>query len=463
MRRTRILATAGPSTPPDVLRELIRSGADAFRINFSHGSRESNAALYQAIRTAAADEGLPVAVLQDLGGPKIRTGPVPEPFVVQPGDGLTIGRGTFDGVPGRVSSAFDALFAAARPGDRLLVDDGRIELQVRDAGPDVIDTVVIEGGRLSSHKGINLPGVAIDTAAVTPKDEDDLAFGISLGVDLAALSFVQTADDVRHARRVAAAAGAADLPLVAKIERPQAVDAIESILDVADGVMIARGDLGLELPLERLPAAQQRVTRAARARGVPVILATQVLESMMIEARPTRAEVTDAAHAVDERVDAIMIAGETASGRHPVRAVRMLDAIIREVENSPDLLPPVAPDASARGRPGRPLCEAAVALAERSGAAAIVAMTEAGKTPRMLSSMRPGAAILAATPSARTAAQLSLTWGVTPFVTRAMTIPQVRAALLERGLVAAGDVLVFVSMHPRLSQDGRNFIHVERL
>lgn len=463
LRRTRILATAGPATPPPVLRELIRAGADAFRLNFSHGTHESQAAMYHAIREASAAEGRPVAILQDLGGPKIRTGEIPQPFEVTAGDALTIARGNLAGAPGKIYCNFDALFDAAKPGHRLLVNDGHIELEVVSTTSDALDTRVLQGGTLSSHKGINLPGVTIQTCALTPKDEADLVFGIGLGIDLVALSFVQTPDDVNAARRVATAAGAPDLPIIAKIERPQAVEGIEAILDVADGVMVARGDLGLELPLEKLPAAQARVTRAARARGVPVIVATQVLESMIREPRPTRAEVTDAAHSVDERADAIMLAGETAAGQFPVRAVQMLQAIICEAEGtlaSPVVVPA---DAEASRRPGRPLCEAAVALAKRSGAVAIVAITKAGKTPRMLASMRPDAHILAATLQQRTAAQLSLTWGVTPFITDEITIPKVRDVLRARQMVAPGDVVVFVSMSPRLSDEGRNFIHVEQI
>lgn len=463
LRRTRILATAGPSTTPAVLRELVRAGVDAFRLNFSHGTHETQAAMYAAIREASAAEGRPVAVLQDLGGPKIRTGEVTQPFELSAGDALTIARGSFAGGPGRISCSFDALFVAAKPGHRLLVNDGHIELEVVSSTPDALETRVIQGGTLSSNKGINLPGVAIDTSAVTPKDESDLAFGISLGIDFVALSFVQTPEDVLHARRVATAAGVPDLPIIAKIERPLAVEHIEKILDVADGVMVARGDLGLELPLEKLPAAQSRVTRAARARGIPVIVATQVLESMIHEPRPTRAEVTDAAHSVDERADVIMLAGETAAGQFPVRAVKMLEAIICEVEAtqvSPSVVPP---DEDAAHRPGRPVCEAAVALAKRSGAVAIIAITKAGKTPRMLASMRPDALILAATTNQRTAARLSLTWGVTPFVTDENTIQRVRDVLRERKMVKSGDIVVFVSMSPRLSEEGRNFIHVEQI
>lgn len=463
LRRTRILATAGPSTTPAVLRELVRAGVDAFRLNFSHGTQDSQAAMYRAIRDASAAEGRPVSVLQDLGGPKIRTGEVPRPFELVTGDALTIARGHFDGGPGRISCSFDALFVAAKPGHRLLVNDGHIELEVLSATPDQLETRVVQGGTISSHKGINLPGVTINTPAMTPKDEADLAFGISLGVDFVALSFVQTADDVNHARRIATAAGAPDLPIIAKIERPQAVDGIDAILGVADGVMVARGDLGVELPLEKLPAAQSRVTRAARARGVPVIVATQVLESMLREPRPTRAEVTDAAHAVDDRVDVIMLSGETAVGLFPVKAVKMLEAIICEVESTQTAAATVQPDDDAKRRPGRPVCEAAVALAERSGAVAIIAITKAGKTPRMLASLRPNAHILSATVNQRVAARLALTWGVTPFVTEEITIPRVRDVLRERQMVKPGDVVVFVSMSPRLSEEGRNFIHVEQV
>ena len=463
LRRTRILATAGPSTTPAVLRELVRAGVDAFRLNFSHGTQDTQAAMYHAIRDAAAAEGRPVAILQDLGGPKIRTGEVTQPFELVSGDALTIARGRFAGGPGRISCSFDALFAAAKPGHRLLVNDGHMELEVVSSTPDSLETRVIQGGTLSSHKGINLPGVTIETSAVTPKDEADLAFGIALGIDFVAVSFVQTPDDVSAARRVATAAGAPDLPVIAKIERPQAVDCIDAILGVADGVMVARGDLGVELPLEKLPAAQARVTRAARARGIPVIVATQVLESMVREPRPTRAEVTDAAHSVEERADVIMLSGETAAGLFPVKAVKMLEAIICEVEATQLTSHSVPPDDDARQRPGRPVCEAAVALAERSHAVAIVAITKAGKTPRMLASMRPDCHIFAAMTNQRTAARLSLTWGVTPFVTDEITIPRVRDVLRERQMVKSGDVVVFVSMSPRLTEEGRNFIHVEQM
>jgi pyruvate kinase len=463
MRRTRILVTAGPAShDPATIRALLDAGADAFRLNFSHATAAEHAATCRLIRDAAKAIGREVAVVQDLGGPKIRTGPLASPLTLAEGDPLVIEQGDFTGGPGRVSCRFEALFTSVQPGHRLLVDDGHLELEVTAVAPGRLTTRVVTGGVLDSHKGINVPDVAIRTTALTPKDVQDLRAGIAMGVDLVALSFVQSADDIVAARTEAAAAGAPDLPIIAKIEKPQAVDHVDEILKVADGLMVARGDLGVELPLERLPAVQRLLVLAARRRGVPVIVATQVLESMRVEPRPTRAEVTDAAHAVDERVDAIMLSGETAVGRYPVRAVATLDAIVREAEKMPGETR-LVPDAEAWTQHGRALCEAAVTLADRAQAAAIVAVTEAGHTARMLASLRPAARILAATPSRETAARLSLVWGVTPVVTDEASLDAVRGVLATRALVPSGAAVVFVAMRPALGRDGSNFVHIERM
>jgi pyruvate kinase len=379
------------------------------------------------------------------------------------GDRLAIERGRFVGDAGRVSSSADALFASAAPGVRLLLDDGRIELEVVSAVPDTLTTRVISGGVLEGHKGINVPSVQLRIPALTPKDLTDLRAGIAMGVNLIAISFVQSADDVASARAAVAAAGAPDLPIIAKIERPQAVSDIDTIVRAADGLMVARGDLGIEVPLETVPTIQRRLILAARRAAIPVIVATQVLESMRTEPRPTRAEVTDAAHAVEEGADAIMLAGETAVGRYPVRCVSTLDAILREAERVPGVPLRVHPDPVADLPHGLALCEAAVALAVRAQAAAIVALTEAGRTARQLASLRPAARIIAATPHTDIAARLSLVWGVTPMVTDDATTTAVRGHLLERGLVAAGSPVVFVSMHPTLTSEQSNFVHVEML
>ena len=464
MRRTRILVTVGPaSNDAATIRALIDAGADAFRLNFSHDTAADHAETCRRVREAAAAAGREIAVLQDLGGPKIRTGPLSAPLALRDGDTLVIAQGEDLGGPGRISCAFDALFTSVAAGQRLLLDDGRIELQVESVAPGQLTTRVVNGGVLDSHKGINLPGVALRTTALTAKDLDDLRAGVAMGVDIVALSFVQSADDVRAAHTAAAAAGMPDLPIVAKIEKPSAVESIEDILKVSDGLMVARGDLGVEVPIETLPAVQKRLVAAARRRGIPVILATQVLESMRVEPRPTRAEVTDAAHAVDEGVDAIMLAGETSVGQYPVKAVATLDAIIREAESAFDPGARVLSDVAAGTEHGRALCEAAVTLADRSRAAAIVAVTEAGRTALMLASLRPAARILAATPHARTACRLGLVWGVTPIVTGATDLATVRDVLAARELLPSGATVVFVAISPALGRDDANFVHVERI
>ena len=464
MRRTRILATIGPSTNNvESIRQLMAAGADAFRLNFSHGTRESHAVTCQRIREAAESMGREISIVQDLSGPKIRTGAVMEPITLETGDPLTIEHGEFVGGAGRVSCSFDALFKSVSTGDRLLVDDGRLELEVRHANRDRLQTEVVNGGVLHSNKGINVPRVVLRTSALTDKDRLDLQAGVQMGVDLVAVSFVQSPQDLIDARQAAHDAGAPTLPLIAKIEKPQAVEAIEAILEVSDGLMVARGDLGVEVPLETVPAVQSRIVRAARRRGVPVILATQVLESMRTEPRPTRAEVTDAAHAVGERVDAIMLAGETASGQFPVRAVAVLDAIIREAERAVVESRGAAPQGGPWTMHARALCEAAVAMADSAEVTALIAMTRAGKTARLLAAMRPDAPIFAITPNRQTAAALALVWGVTPVVTDHRAVGSVRNTLTTRNLVKVGDVVVFVSVHSSLGHENINFVHVERV
>ena len=466
MRRTRIISTVGPaSNRPDLLRALILAGTDAFRLNFSHGTRQEHADVCGRIRAAATELDRPIAILQDLAGPKIRIGALERPIDLNDGQPLTIEyNADYDrSVAGNnVTTAFAALFTSVSPGARLLVDEGRIELEVLAVSANRIETRVITPGRLDSHKGINVPGVILQTPAMTEKDEADLRAGIAMGVDIVGVSFVQTPDDLRRVREAARAAGAPDLPIVAKIEKPLAVDRIEEIAGQSDGLMVARGDLGIEMPLEVIPAVQKRVIGAARERGVPVTVATQVLESMRTSPRPTRAEVTDAAHAVDEGADAIMLAGETAIGKYPVESVTTLDRILREAERAP-IAPSTLSNLHADWAPhGRALCEAAVALASRAGAAAIVAVTEAGRTARLLSALRPRARILAAASTAAVAARLNVIWGVTPFVSPPDPA-EARRLLLDRGLVTAGSVVVFVSIGTALGRADANFVHVETL
>ncbi len=466
MRRTKILATLGPaSSDAVVIRALIEAGADAFRLNFSHGSAETHAAMCGMVRSEARALGRHVLVLQDLGGPKIRTGLLAAPITLRRGDALIIEHGDGTGEQGRITSSFAPLFTSVGAGQQLLLDDGRLSLTVTSVASGRLMTTVVEGGVLDSRKGINVPGGIIRTAALTDKDRQDLRAGVAMGVDAVALSFVQSRDDIAEVRNAARDAGAAGMPIIAKIERPSAVDHIDDIVSVSDAVMIARGDLGIELPLETLPAVQRRVLMAARRRGVPVIVATEVLESMRSSPRPTRAEVTDAAHAVDEGADAIMLSGETAVGRDPTRVVSTLSVIIREAERSA-LVPGgmvLGTDDVISSRHGLAVCEAAVALADRAGAYAIVAVTKAGMTPRLLSALRPAARIIAATSNERTAARLCLVWGVTPMLTAADKLPAVREMLLAQALVPRGETIVFVAMHAALGQEADNYVVVERM
>src|SRR4051812_152510 len=366
MRHTKIVATLGPASDRTAtLDELMLAGVDVFRLNFSHGTHDTHAATYARVRDAADRAGRTVAVLQDLSGPKIRTGRIAgrEPIPLHAGDELRIATGDFEGGPGRVSTTYAPLARAVRPGEDLLLDDGRIVLRVIASDGMEIRTTVVHGTALGEHKGINAPGVALPSKGLTPKDADDVQFGLTLGVDMVALSFVQTAADLQAARDVIAASGRIGVPLIAKIERPEALDHFDEVLNACDGVMVARGDLGLELPLARVPRGQKDVTRRARARGVPVIVATQVLESMRSEPRPTRAEVSDAANAVDDGVDAIMLAGETAAGSFPALTVQTLDAIIRDAEGLAPLAVEVTGASPMLAGHGRAICDAAVTLA----------------------------------------------------------------------------------------------------
>ena len=463
MRHTKIVATLGPAcSSPDVLRDLLLAGVDIVRLNFSHGTHESHAASYAAVRNAAEATGRTVAVLQDLSGPKIRTGPLDggEALTLTPGDTLRIGIGDTPGNREIVYTPYEPLIRSASRGDRLLLDDGRIELKVQELRADEIVTEVINGGSLGQKKGINAPGVALPASAVTEKDAADLRFGLKLGVDLVALSFVQTAEDVQRAVDVMREAGRC-VPLIAKVERPAAVSNIDAILGVAQGVMVARGDLGLELPLEQVPRVQKHIIRRARSAGVPAILATQVLESMRVEARPTRAEVSDAANAVHEGADAIMLAGETAVGAHPARAVQTLDAVIRDAESMPSterIVPEIDPTGSLYGRA---LCEAAVTLAKTSRADAIVAVTREGRTARMLAALRPSTHVFAATPSADVVGASSMLWGVTPILTTVDEIGELEHLLIERQLVSRGSIGVFVNISDDFNRADANFINVQ--
>jgi pyruvate kinase len=468
MRRTRIVATLGPaSASRAVIDEMIAAGVDVFRLNFSHGTREGHASVIEVVRQAAQQAGRLVAVLQDLSGPKIRTGTLRSgaPVPLESGAELSIVVGDAPGDAVRVSTTYADLPKSVRPGDTMLLDDGRIELRVVGVVGEEIRTVVVDGGTLGERKGINVPGVELPTRGLTQKDIEDLRFGVRAGVDIIALSFVQSAAVLRQAREESRLAGGPEIPIVAKLERPEAITRLDEILRESDAVMVARGDLGLELPLERVPRIQKEIVRRARALGVPVIVATQVLESMRTEPRPTRAEVSDAAVAVDEGVDAIMLAGETAAGAYPVRAVQMLDLVIREAESIP---PGRAEPASASSGQAQAVCEAAVTLAERGDARAIVAVTRSGTTARMLSALRPRVPIVAVTDRADVSRRLALVWGVQPLVTDfrgdvGSAAARITVDLISRGVLEPGSIVAVVNVTTELSPGSASFLRLQRV
>jgi pyruvate kinase len=451
-----------------MLDALIDAGVDVVRLNFSHGTHDSHRETIAQVRAAERRAGRPVAILQDLSGPKIRTGRLASgPIPLERGGRLTISTGDAVGSGGEVFTTYAPLAASVVAGQQLLLDDGRIVLRVESTDGARIVTTVLHGTQLGEHKGITAPGVALPSAGLTEKDDADLRFGVAQGVDVVAMSFVQSADDVLAARTVLRSLDRASMPIVAKLERPQAIERLDGILAEADAVMVARGDLGLEVPLERVPRLQKEITRRARALGRPVIVATQVLESMRSEPRPTRAEVSDAANAVDDGVDAIMLAGETASGQFPVESVRTLDAVIRDAEQ----LPPAAVASTGRlmlAAHGPALCEAAVTLAARGSAEAIVAITRDGNTPRMLATFRPAVPILAATTRLEVARRLLLYRGVVPLVTEHgdnvdATGERVAREIVIRGLLPPGSEIVFVSVNEDLRRQVANFIKLYRL
>ena len=465
MRHTKIIATVGPACDSSrIIEALLTAGVDIFRLNFSHGTHESHAAAYGLIRDAASRAGRPIAVMQDLSGPKIRTGRLRDGVALhlREGDELRIAAGQTAGEPGRISTPYQPLIESARTGDRLLLDDGKIELRVTGSSRDELKTVVVTGGELGEHKGINAPGVRLPASSVTEKDVEDLRFGLELGVDFVALSFVQTAYDVMRAKAVMTDAGRT-APIIAKIERPTAVENLDAILNASQGVMVARGDLGLEMPLEQVPRVQKQIIHSARSLGRPVIVATQVLESMREAPRPTRAEVSDAANAVDEGADAIMLAGETAAGEYPVKAVQTLAAVIEDAERIPVSNGVVLSVDPIGSQHGRALCEAAVTLSTTAHAGAIMAVTREGKTARLLSALRPDSIVYAATASEPVAAMLTLLRGILPIVTSERDPQRLAQLAMDRRIIGPGSVVVFINVSPELNRFDSNFLKVQKI
>jgi pyruvate kinase len=420
-RRTKIVATIGPASRDlAVLEELVRAGVNVFRLNLSHGEHDSHRANFANVRALSAAVGEPVAVLADLCGPKIRVGKFAGgSIVLQTGQKVTVTTRPILGEPGLIPSQYAALAEDVRPGDRILLDDGMLELHVESvAGSDIACTVTT-GGVLKDKKGMNLPGVMVSSPALTEKDREDAQFALDLGVDFLALSFVRRPSDVADIKALIAAAGA-NTPVIAKIEKPEALDAIDEILDAADGLMVARGDLGVELAPEAVPIVQHDLIERARLRHKPIIVATQMLESMIEHPRPTRAEVSDVSHAVFAGADAVMLSAETASGAYPVKAVEMMDRVARQVEGWQWIegafrsltagereLPPPLPlrDAVARST---------AQLSRDLRVRAVVVRTQHGTSAEVVAATRPSAPIVALTTDPRVYRRMNLLWGVLP-------------------------------------------------
>ena len=452
-RRTKIVATLGPaSSSPEMIAALITAGVNVFRLNFSHGSHEQHRATYDRVRAAARQAGLPVAVLADLCGPKIRTGDFPEGgIVLTPGTAVTVTTRPVSGAPGLIPSQYAALSSDVRPGDRILINDGLFELRVEGvAGQDIACTVV-HGGQLTSRKGINLPGVNVSAPSLTDKDRADAAFALGLGVDYLALSFVRRPEDV-GALRAMVDAHASGTGIIAKMEKPEAVDNAAAIIAASDGIMVARGDLGVELPPEEVPAAQRLLIALARAQSKPVIVATQMMESMIQASRPTRAEVSDVANAVMEGADAVMLSAETASGAHPRAAVEMMARIARRTEAllwEQGAFGGIG-EHDDRPRPlpfGEALARAVAHLSRDLRVRAIAVFTASGQSAQAVSSARPAAPVLVLSPAEEACRRANLLWGAVPLCVQASG-EAMHAAAREQaralGLAAAGDHILLV-------------------
>jgi pyruvate kinase len=466
-RRAKIVCTLGPATSSyETVLALVRAGMDIARLNFSHGTREDHADIYAHVRRASDETGRAVGILVDLQGPKIRLGTFA-------GGGATLENGatftiTTEDVPGDAtiaSTTYRELPADVKPGDCVLIDDGNVRLKVEETDGARVRCTVIEGGRVANHKGINLPGVRVSAPCMSDKDRDDVRFAMGLRVDLVALSFVRDPADIAEVHAIMDESGAR-LPVIAKIEKPEAVDRLGEIVRAFDGVMVARGDLGVEIPLEQVPLVQKRAVQYARSFARPVIVATQMLESMISHSRPTRAEASDVANAVLDGADALMLSGETSVGAWPVAAVETMARIIREAENQSQVrVPPLAvradslPDA---------LAGAAVQIAGDVRARALVAFTESGGSARLLAAHRRQIPLLAFTPHPEVRSQLALAWGIETFVVPRMDstdamVRQVESSLLELGRVVPGEHVVIVAGAPPGFSGTTNTIRLHRI
>lgn len=464
MRRTKIVCTIGPaSESPQKVSELLAAGMNVARLNFSHGTHEEHGARIAVLKEEAGKAGKHLAILLDTKGPEIRTGMVPENGVnLENGTQFLLDLATATGTEQRVGITYQDLWREVEPGDHVLIDDGQIDLEVTAAAEGVITTVIRNGGLLKSQKGVNVPGAAINLPAVTDKDIADIRFGVDQGIDFIAASFTRKASDIMAVRRIVEEAGG-DVQIIAKIESREGLDNLDEILEVADGLMVARGDLGVEIPVEEVPGRQKEMILKCNRLGKPVIVATQMLDSMIRQPRPTRAEASDVANAILDGTDAVMLSGETAAGKFPVEAVKMMDKIALRIEQS---LLDGRKERHEHLSVAEAISYASYTIAGDLDAAAILTPTHSGLTARMVSKYRPKALIVAATPFADTARKLALLWGVQPVL---VAESKGTDELLSTAIVAAqgknfvktGDMVVITAGVPVGKVGTTNLIKVQ--
>ncbi|RIQ32500.1 pyruvate kinase [Jiangella rhizosphaerae] len=467
MRRAKIVCTLGPATDsPERLRELIDVGMDVARFNLSHGSHAEHEERYLRVRKAATEAERNVGVLVDLQGPKIRLGEFADGSAeLEVGQTFVITVEDVEGTAERASTTYKGLPGDVKAGDTVLIDDGRLALEVTDVtDTDVVTTVVI-GGKVSNHKGLNLPGTAVSVPALSEKDIEDLRWGLRIGADMIALSFVRSASDVDDVHRIMAEEGVR-LPVIAKVEKPQAVENLAEIVDAFDGVMVARGDLGVELPLWDVPLVQKRAVELCRRRAKPVIVATQMLDSMITNPRPTRAETSDVANAVLDGADAVMLSGETSVGAYPIETVATMAKIVEAVEDHGlERIPPLGTQPRTKGGA---ITKAAVETGALLGAKYLVAFTQSGDSARRMARLRPGIPLLAFSPLSATRHQLALSWGIEAFTAEHVDhtdemVKQVDRMLLEQERCRRGDLVIIVAGSPPGIPGSTNAMRVHRI
>lgn len=468
LRRAKIIATIGPASNTELtLRDLLRLGMDVARLNFSHGTHEEHARNIERIRRAARKEGRTVCILQDLQGPKIRTGRLKghEPILLTTGARVTITPRDVLGTPALIATTFAGLAREVTPGARVLLSDGLIELRVRGVRDEDVECEVVNGGLLGEHQGINLPGAALTIPALTEKDRKDLEFGLKHEVDMLAISFVRSASDVREVKQLIHHHGG-NVPVIAKLEKPQALEQLEEIFEATDGVMVARGDLGVEMLPEQVPVIQKHVIRRAAEWRKPVIIATQMLESMIENPRPTRAEASDVANAIFDGTDAVMLSAETASGRYPREVVAMMSRIVVEAEqNMPSLNEPRRRQNRHQLSVAEAICESIAHAAEDLPMAAIAVFTETGNTARMISKYRPRVSIYAFSHDGPVCNRMNLLWGVHPVRRREQArsaedmVNTAERELLHRDQLKPGEVLGVVA-GTQMASGSTNFMRL---